>query len=280
MPASQTAAAQGTPKRRGRPPKELDEAEQEVKRGRGRPPKESERTEHEVKKGRGRPPKNTETSPTKTKTVIREGAVKKGRGRPPKNQESASPAKIKSTVTKSTSKKGRGRPPKNDTIASPSKPDIANQTAPKGRGRPPKKPAQATPQSESPIPQGSAQKQRGGLLKSKGHLNSIKKLVGAAARGISSKITPGASANATPRAATPELNNEDVMMEEGHQPDPSGMDIHDGTLDEDEATNMFVGVGEQDTLQEMTAEGAGHGGHGRISTGISTDDSLENYSFS
>ncbi len=131
-----------TPRKRGRPPKNLVESPRgrgrppkeaiKVSRGRGRPPKEDSSTV--VKRGRGRPPKITveevmnETPRGRGRPRKTEVVVKRGRGRPPKNI-------VDNVLT--GARRGRGRPRKDATVITgrPANefPDVPVK---RGRGRP------------------------------------------------------------------------------------------------------------------------------------------------
>ena len=159
---SQPAA---TTKKRGRPPKNVEEADEHpAKKKRGRPSKKSVEGTTDVTgstpaaKRRGRPPKNaTPVTPSEaTPTPKRRGgppkksldggaevaddvvtASPKKRGRPPKKSLDGGAEVADDVVTASPKK--RGRPPKKSLDGGAEVADDVVTASPKKRGRPPKK---------------------------------------------------------------------------------------------------------------------------------------------
>ena len=120
---SQPAA---TTKKRGRPPKNVEEADE--------PP---------AKKKRGRPPKNSVEGTT---DVTGRTPAAKSRGRPPKNATPVTPSEATPTP------KRRGRPPKKSLDGGAEVADDVATASPKKRGRPPKNAAASkSPVTTSPV---------------------------------------------------------------------------------------------------------------------------------
>lgn len=193
--ADEAPVAEEAPKRRGRPRKEKEEAEEAAPKRRGRPRKEKPEEEEKPKKGPGRPKKETaeeeepkkrvgrprkeDVEPAAEQPKKRVGRPKKEEaeqveqkkrvGRPKKEAEAEEepkkrvgrPKKVESEVEEAPAKKTRGRPKKETS-------ETEEQPVKKGRGRPKKE----VSETQAPAPA----KKRGRPRKTQDSLDEIKKL--------------------------------------------------------------------------------------------------------